>query len=338
MRFFLLLASILALSCNTTQLTYPDAGDDDTGADAGDLPFPVTSRAHIIVEPSDNGSALIAAINGAKTSVHMTMYLLSSNAVMDALIARKKAGIDVKVVLNKTFPDPGFDNTPEFNQLAQSGVSVRWAPSAFTYTHAKCVLIDGSQAWIMTMNLTFSSPTNNREYLVVDDDPADVSEAESIFAADFSGTPATASRLVVSPINARSRLPALIAFATQTLDVEGETLSDAGIVAALQASKKAGVAVRIVVSDQMYSFAMLQAIAALKGAGIPIVKLANPYQHAKAIVADAAIPERAVGYVGSENFTQNSIDSNREIGLFLVTDLAKLAATIDADFKAGTAL
>lgn len=331
---------MLALSCNTAGLTYPpDAEGDDAGDDAGALPFPVTSQAHVIVEPSDNGGALLAAINGAKTSIHMTMYLLSNNAVTSALIARKKAGVDVKVILNKTFPDPGFDNTPTFDQLSQNGVPVTWAPAAFTYTHSKCVLIDASQAWIMTMNLTFSSASTNREYLVIDDEPADVSEAESVFAADFSGTPATTiSRLVVSPINARARLVALIAFATQTLDVEAESLSDAGIVAALRAAKQAGIAVRVVVSDQMYSAAMLQAIAALKGAGIPIVKLANPYQHAKAIVADAAIPERAVAFVGSENFTQNSIDSNREIGLFLATDLATLAATINADFNAGTPL
>ncbi len=78
---------------------------------------------------------------------------------------------------------------------------------------------------------------------------------------------------------------------------------------------------------------MLQSIAQVKAAGIPIVKLTTPYVHAKAIVADGT-----VAYVGSENFTVNSLDSNREIGLFLTADVNIVAAQIDADFKAGTAL
>lgn len=334
--FFLATSPVLVSSCNTAKLIgRPDSAvEEDSGEeDSGVYPFPTTSKARVIVEPSDNGKAIIDAIAGAKTSVHMTMYLLSNNAIMNALIARKNAGVDVKVVLNKTFPDVGFDNSPEFDQLSNAGVSVTWAPASFTYTHAKCVVIDGSVVWIMTMNLTFSSPTSNREYLVVDDDPADVTEAETIFQADFTGQPATASKLLVAPINARERLLALIAYATQTLDVEGETFSDVGLVAALQAAKGRGVAVRVVVSDQNFSQGMQMAIGFLKGAGIPVSKLATPYQHAKAIVADGV-----VAYVGSENFTQNSIDSNREIGLLLTTDVALVSSTIDADFKASTPL
>lgn len=326
---------LLLAACNTATLKYPpEAGD--TGVeepDAGVYPFPTTSKAHVIVEPSDNGNAVVAAINGAQTSVHMTMYLLSNNSVMNALIAKHKAGVDVKVILNKNFPDPGMDNGPELNQLQAAGVPVVWAPAAFTYTHAKCVVIDGKEAWIMTMNLTFTSPSSNREYLVVDDDPDDAAEADAIFAADFAATQATASRLVVANINARARLLQLIQYATQTLDVEGETLSDDGIVGSLVAAKKAGIAVRVVVSDQMYSSAMLQSIMQLKSAGVPIVKLTTPYVHAKAMVADGI-----VAYVGSENYTQNSLDSNREIGVFLTADVSIVASQIDADFKAGTAL
>ena len=67
-----------------------------------------------------------------------------------------------------------------------AGVEVVWAPSRFTYTHEKAVIIDGTSAWIMTMNVTFSSPTANREYLALDTDPDDVAEAEAIFQADFA--------------------------------------------------------------------------------------------------------------------------------------------------------
>src|SRR5262245_57175466 len=55
----------------------------------------------IQVQPSDNSAALINAIRSAKTSVHMTMYLLTSDDAIDALGDQKAAGVDVKVVLNQ---------------------------------------------------------------------------------------------------------------------------------------------------------------------------------------------------------------------------------------------
>lgn len=332
---FLLLLALL-LGCNTAALSTPpqdDAGDPDAvlPADDGGLG---TSAVKIIVEPSDNGAAITQAIVGAKTSVHMTMYLLSSSGVINALIAQKKAGRDVKVVLNKTFPDPTFDNNFEYTQLKNAGVQVVWAPASFNFTHEKCVLIDGTTAWIMTMNLTASSP-QNREFLAVDSDPSDVAEAETIFQGDFTGqVPTVSGKLLVAPVNARAKLTKLVNEATTTLDVEGENFSDDGLQAALVAAKGRGVAVRIVVSDQTPSTAMAYAIAAFKKAGVPIVKLANPYVHAKALVADGAL-----AYVGSANFTANSLDSNRELGLLVSapSEVAVVASTIGKDFKAGVA-
>lgn len=53
----------------------------------------------ILVEPGDKGAALIAALNGAKRLLHMTMYMLTDADIRNALIARHQAGVDVRVVL-----------------------------------------------------------------------------------------------------------------------------------------------------------------------------------------------------------------------------------------------
>ncbi len=181
-----------------------------------------TEAARIIVEPSDKGAALVAAIRAAKKSVHVTMYMLTSNAVIDALVAQKQAGKDVRVLLNKTFPPPqGNTNYTTYGTLKNAGIDVRYAPATFTYTHEKCVIVDATEAWIMTMNTTDSSPTDNREYLVVDTDARDVAEAEAIFGADMDAKAITPTgKLVVAPTNAKDRLLALINGATKTIDLE----------------------------------------------------------------------------------------------------------------------
>ncbi len=317
-----------ALACTKKHPT-TDAGPDDAGDEE---PATTTSNAIIIVEPSDNAQTLLSAINAAQSSIHMTMYLLTSSSFIQALITQKKNGRDVKVVLNQKFPDASTSNATVFSQLAAGGVNVVWAPSSFVYTHEKAVIIDGTTAWIMTMNVTYSSPTSNREYLVLDQDPDDVAEAEQIFDADFTGTSVTpVGKLLVAPVNARDGLLALLNNATQTIDIEGEELSDAAIVNAIIAAHDRGLAVRVVLSDDSPTTAQANAVQSLKNDGIDVRKLATPYVHAKTIVADGAL-----AYVGSENFTANSLDSNRELGVIVSApaEVAKITSTIDADFAA----
>ena len=364
----LLLASffgvgVCAAACNGAGLTQP-AGptgtattdppvDDEDGGPVGDAAprnpkgdldggdLPLTHDVKIQVIPSDKAAAVLAAVSGAKKSVHMTMYLLSDSRFIDALIALKTAGKDVKVILNQNFPDNSTDNTATFTKLQSKGVDVTWAPAGYQYTHAKTIVIDGDTLLVMTMNLTFSSPTSNREYIATDTDPDDVAIAEQVFTADHDNKALTVStKLLLSPqtassVDARQRLVALIDSATSTLEVAGETLSDTKIVDALVAAKAAGVQVKIVIDKQDGTTAQQAAIAELKQAGVPIVSLGSPDMHAKAIVADG----KKV-YVGSMNFTTNSLYSNREVGLITdaQTEVTKVQQTILADFAAGTAL
>jgi phosphatidylserine/phosphatidylglycerophosphate/cardiolipin synthase-like enzyme len=315
----------------------PDASPDDAGpmTDGGT----VSNDISIIVEPSDKAAALVSAISGAKTSVHMTMYLLSSYKVINALIAQHQAGHEVKVLLNKTFPPNSGSNNSVFSQLQTAGVSVAWAPATFTYTHEKCVIIDGSTAWIMTMNATDSSATGNREFLAVDTDPEDVQEAETIFEKDFAGTPPTSvsGKLVVAPtpLNARTRMLQVLNSAKTSIDLEGEELSDTYIVNALASSHSSGIAVRVVLSDGTLTTAQQTAVTKLKAAGVPVVSVSSPYIHAKAFVVDGS-----TAYVGSANFTAESLDHNRELGIITTatSEVTKIANTIAGDFAKGTAL
>lgn len=333
------------------------AGDSRPGAidarGAADAAPPPSSGITVIVEPNGNAaSEVIASIDAATSSVYMTMYQIDDTRVTDALVAREHAGLDVQVILDGSTTNKSW-NTPAYDQLAAAGVAVVWSSAAFTYTHEKTVIIDGDEAWIMTMNFNNSSPKYNREYLAHDTNAADVDEATAVFVADHARQAITPTGpLVVANTNARARLVALIDGATTTLDVEGEEFSDTystGVVAAVVRAAKRGVAVRVVIANDTLSSSASTAAASVKAAGGKVVMTGptsgngtaqSPYIHAKAIVVDCAGTTCARGFVGSENFTAGSLGYNRELGVELssATELAKIEAAIATDFAAGKPL
>jgi phosphatidylserine/phosphatidylglycerophosphate/cardiolipin synthase-like enzyme len=308
-----------------------------------------SSNVSILVYPNGNHAAeLIAAIDGAKTSVYMTMYEIDDAGIIGAITSAKGRGLDVKVILD------GSTTTRSNNQSAYDSFSgyVTWSSPGFTYTHEKCVMIDHAQAWIMSANAESSVPEYNREYLAIDDSAADVAEAEAVFAADYANHSVIPSgALVVANTNARGDLVALIDSAQTSLDIEDEEFSDNaknGITDAVVAAAGRGVAVRVVVAGGSTSSTQTTALGMVhgtpgasvyvspvtSGAGSPT----NPYLHAKAILVDCATGTCKSGYVGSENMTTGSLSYNREIGVILsdATQLAKVESAVAADIGNAT--
>jgi len=229
---------------------------------------------------------------------------------------------------------------------------VSWAPTTTgfdSYTHEKTVIIDpgsaNGQAWIMTMNLDTDAPKYNREYLALDTNAADVTEAEDIFEADYASTSITPSgSLIVAPSpqnNAQPAILALIQSATTSIDVESEEYDSSGletaIASALVAKAQSGVTVHMVLETSTES-SQSTAVSALQAAGGKVVGYTYSGSsgldiHAKAIVVDGA-----TAYVGSENLSGGSLGYNRELGVIFSepSEVAKVASTIGMDFSGGT--
>jgi phosphatidylserine/phosphatidylglycerophosphate/cardiolipin synthase-like enzyme len=319
------------------------SGDGGTASGRSSVDLETSTGVTIQVEPSDKGAALLAAISGAKKSVHMTMYLLTNDKIITALGNLKKAGKEVKVVLNKTFPPNGGDNQPAFDALTTAKVQVVWAPSSYDYTHAKTIVIDGSSAIIMTMNATETSPTTNREYIATDTDPDDVAQLEKVFAADFANQAVhLPSKLVISPTDAntlyspREQIVGLIDSAKTSLDFEIQSLSDSGVVDAIVRAQKAGVAVRLVIDGETVNTdGQDAAIAKLKAGGVSVHAYKGLDIHAKAIVVDGTRT-----FVGSQNMTPTALDHNREVGVLTdsKTEAKKVSDVIAGDYAKAPAL
>ena len=292
----------------------------------------------LLVLPDDGGQTIVTALAGARRRAWVEMYLLTDGDALDALVAARRAGADVRVLLE---PDPygsSPDNQSAYLALQQAGIDVRWFAVPDGLVHIKLLLLDDA-AWVLTPNLTHAGLTGNREYAVVDRAAADVARAETIFQDDAAGRPLEddggATRVVVSPLDARPRLTAAIDAARMSLRLEIEELSDPDLVARLSAGQARGVTISVLVPDTDRSASTDAAAAALRSAGVPVRALPSPTLHAKAMVVDDR-----VAYVGSINFTSASLDDNRELGL-LLTDaplVSRVGATLDSDWAHGVPL
>jgi phosphatidylserine/phosphatidylglycerophosphate/cardiolipin synthase-like enzyme len=278
-------------------------------------------------------------INSATTSLDMTMYELVDTTAVNDLIAREKAGVDVRVVLDGQHTSY---NSAAISALKAAGVGVVESnTSRFTYTHQKTITVDGTESMILTGNLTSKYYTTSCDYGVLDTDATDVAAIEAVFNADYANTtitPSDGDDLLWSPTDAQSRLLSIINGATSTLDVEEEELSDSALVNAVVAQASAGVTVRVVVENpSSYS----SEITKIKDAGGQVVGYSSStgyYIHAKAVVADYGLSDAAVE-IGSMNWTSNSLTNNRELGIILKDTAAETVVEnqFNSDFAGGTA-
>jgi len=94
--------------------------------------------------------------------------------------------------------------------------------------------------------------------------------------------------------------------------VYAQTLTDPETLSVLRRKAREGVRVRVLLgsADVVKDNAAL--LGKLRGWGVAAAAPKKPYVHAKAAVADGVF-----AYVGSANFTANSLDRNREAGLLL---------------------
>jgi phosphatidylserine/phosphatidylglycerophosphate/cardiolipin synthase-like enzyme len=312
----------------------PPASPDAPAQDFCNATDPRAQPVDVVVTPEAGEQPYLDALQAAQHTIDVEVYLMGYGGILDTLKAKAAAGVAVRVILDRANTDT---NQKYFDQLTAAGVQVKWSDARFVYQHAKFLLVDGSVAVISTGNFSKTYSIDlERNHVATDRDAADVADLHALFEADWSGSGGTltmpCTRLVVSPINARDRVIALIASAQHTLDIESMQFADAAVRAAVKARIEAGVSVRVMIADANWISANTYAAQYLAGLGVTAKWI--PHLHTKVIVVDG---ERA--YLGSENLSANSLDNNREVGL-IVTDassLAPIATTFDSDFAAATA-
>ncbi len=286
----------------------------------------------LIIEPNDGITPVRSLLQHAVKSIDLVMYELQDKSIEADLISARSRGVAVRVLLSPGYEgEPSIINQAAYGTLREHGVSVRWSPDHFALTHEKSVVIDDTTAIIMSFNLVPKYYPTGRDFGIVDHDSQDVAAMENAFEGDWQGSVVAASAgrdLVWSP-GSRNAITALIDAAQSSLDIYNEEMADDGIIAALIRAALRGVAVRI---DMTYAPDWKAAFNKLIGAQATVRtygKNAPLYIHAKMIIADN---DRA--FIGSENFSETSLDENRELGIIISRPdiIQSLRATFDADW------
>ena len=263
------------------------------------------------------------------------MYLLADREIIDALRTARGRGVDVRVILEAQPTDGGVGNRPAINDLQTANVNVKTSNPTYRLTHEKAIAVDERVALIATFNQTRAALTANREYGIIDANPDDVAEIVKVFDADWNRVAPTVANpnLVWSPVNACQRLTALIDNAKQTLDIETKEMQDRDMEDHLSAAVQRGVTVRVVMSPpQSGNDANAAGQGRITRGGVQLRLVKTPYVHAKMTLADSA---RA--FVGSQNISTASLDSNRELGILIADSrvIQVLSQTFAPDWNIG---
>lgn len=289
----------------------------------------------LIIQPDQGTTPLLKLINESKTSIDMVMYQFTDKDVSEALVAKAKQGVQVRVLLNKGYYGKQEDDTNvlAYEYFKKAGIPVHWTPATFALTHQKTFIFDQQKALIMTWNLVPKYYPTGRDFGVLDQDPADVKAIEDTFNADWENTPIETqygNDLIWSP-NSESDMLLAIHNAKHTIEIYNELMKSDTVTQALKDAEARGVQVRIVMTyatsnkpvynDLTHSGAEIHTFASSKK---------NLYIHAKMIVADDQI-----AFVGSENFSFTSLNKNRELGIFIKDPqiIQKLEETFEKDWK-----
>lgn len=293
-----------------------------------------SSAVKALAEPEAGVAPFLKLIDGAHTSIEMTMYELFDHQVEQALGGAAHHGVDVRVLLNGGYySHHESTNAAAYRYLASHGAHVRYTPTYFALTHQKTLTVDGRESAIMTLNFD-GLYSSTRDYAVMDTQPADVAAIVASFNADYAGHQVVASAgagdLVWSPGAATTALN-LIDSAKRSIDLENEEMAYAPATAALCDAAKRWVTVHVVMT---YASEWRRDFTRLEGCGVSVHLYHGQryYIHAKLVIVDG---QRAL--VSSQNLSAGSLQHNRELGM-MVSDHANvddLSAWFAGDYAGG---
>lgn len=279
----------------------------------------------LITTPEEDHKPIYDAFAKAQKTIRIGIFGISSQEMADQIILQAKRGIKITIICDK-YCTSSPKRAEIFEQLKAAGVEMITATTGFTITHWKMFVVDDSLAFISTMNFITRS-NQMRDIGVFTSDKSVISEVLLVFNQDLINAKNTTAitplliqpNLVWSPINSEKKITDLINSADKSIEIWIENMGNSKVHLALQQAALRKVKVRILTSVcglGMPADAAHKNLKDLIARGITVKGTpfpANqdiPYIHAKTINVD-----HETLFLGSENFSPNSLLKARELGI-----------------------
>jgi cardiolipin synthase len=272
----------------------------------------------LIVLPDDSAKPILAAIDAAARVLRVKMFVFSDPGLLQAVIAAKRRGVKVRVMLNPARRSGAHDNEATRRTLERAGIDVRDANPAFDLTHEKSMVVDEETAFVKSLNWATANLTETRDYAVVTTHRHEVAEIIECFEADWhrqTFEPRDRSHIVWCPGPGRDRLCRFIDEARHRLFVQNERFQDMVIIERLVRAARRGVQVDVMARPPhtLKRDKLVEGVGGLRimdDIGIEIHKLKHLKLHGKMLLADGV-----AALVGSINFADGSLDGRRELAI-----------------------
>jgi cardiolipin synthase len=258
------------------------------------------------------------AIDGAKKSIFVKMFVFSDPALLKAVIAAKRRGIDVRIMLNPSRRSGKAENQHSRKMLEAAGVNVIDSNPAFGMTHEKSMVVDRTSAFVKSLNWETKNLTETRDYAIVTSHKREVQEIVKCFEADWKRKKFDAgenAHMIWCTGNGRERIAQAIDAAKHSIFTQNERYQDAVIIERLVRARMRGVRVHVMARPphKLSKEKLTEGVGGLRtmqDVGIKVHKLKHLKLHAKMLLID----EKRV-IVGSINLAPGSFDSRRELAI-----------------------
>ena len=202
----------------------------------------------------DLSKRIIEKIKSAEIRVYIEVYMLTHTKIINALKAKKKEWIDVKIILEKNPYNSPRLNDKAFNGLIEAWLDVVWSnPKNYSLNHSKMLLID-NEIILSTWNLSFSTFSRNQDLFLLINDKLLLENLEKIFLNDFAWirTWKYDTNLVLSPDYSREKLNYLITNSKKSLKIYFPYLKDDLFEEKIITKSLEWIDVKAVVSEKFY--------------------------------------------------------------------------------------